>query len=274
MRNSPVVLAIVAAIGAIYGCSLPREGLFADPSGGGGAPSVTSAGGGQSVATGSTATATTSTGGTVVTCTLDSDCTGGTTCKAPRCTNGACEIETASLDGAVCEAAAGPCFDESQCAGGDCVPRPKAAAMIDDDTPGNCTSLACDGSGASTPVANTADLPTDQDSSDCAVPVCNGTTAGTKTLTDGAGCGNNQHCLAGQCKECASDSHCGNDLSSCTTAVCNAGKCGQKDVPNGNACGIGGKCASGACCIASICGGGSECCIPFQHCNAADHCTF
>lgn len=276
MRTSPVLFAIVAAaVGAVYGCSLPLEGLSASANSGGsgGERSVTSAGGALSTATGTTTSASTSSG---VSCTEDSECSGGTECKTPKCLSGACGFETAPHDGTVCGAASGPCFDDSLCFKGQCENRPKqAGTVVSNDNPGDCTSLRCDGTGESTAVADIMDLPMDPDNNDCSVPTCDGDKAGTKTLDNGAACGGNKHCFNGQCQECLQNSDC-QDGKTCTDPVCNAGKCELKAVNNGNGCGIGGKCAGGACCgwKIAICGGGNECCLPAQHCNSQDHCVF
>jgi hypothetical protein len=134
------------------------------------------------------------------------------------------------------------------------MPRPKPpGTVLDDGAPGNCTDLLCDGSGNSMPVANTADLPVDQEGSDCAVPACNGTTVGATALSDGANCGDHQYCLAGQCRQCARDSNCGGDFNICTNAVCDAGTCKQAPAFNGLWCGLGKACSQGKCCSTPGC---------------------
>ncbi len=275
MRTYPVLFAFVAAaVGAVYGCSLPLDGLSASANSGGaggagGERSVTSAGGALSTATGAT-TASTSTG---VSCTKDEECSGETKCKTPKCLDGACGFEIMSHDGTVCGAASGPCFDESLCVDGECEIRPKPAGTVIDDTPGDCTGLRCDGAGKSMTVANTADTPEDKDSTDCNVPTCKETMASTQPLDNGANCQSGKHCFNGQCKDCGLDSNCGGDLNPCTSAVCNSGTCGQKNVADGTSCLLGGACAGGNCCLGSVCSG--KCCGNGNYggCNGAGKCN-
>lgn len=197
---------------------------------------------------------------------MDAECSGGTTCKTPKCTNGACGFETASHDAAVCAPPSGPCFDESQCAGGECAPRPKpGSTTVDDGAPGNCTKLFCDGTGKSTPVADPADPPADPDTTDCSVPSCTGTSPASTLKDDGASCGQGWHCLAGQCRECASDPDCPGDLNLCTDTFCNNGTCDQKPVAAGSSCVVGTCFGSNCCVFSQICSG--QCCSFTEHCS-------
>ena len=272
MRASFVFSALaVTALAAAYGCTLPLQGLSPDGTGGTATTSVTSAGGASTtVTTGpgtTTTTVTTASGGG---CMADGECTGTVECATAKCVVGTCTLDVATHEGVACGApAAGPCFDASTCVNGQCVVHPKAGStVVDDGTPGNCTSLFCDGTGVSQPVAAASDAPMDSDPTDCSAPKCNGTNVEAKTLADGTPCGQGFHCYQGSCQECVLSSDCGTDFNSCTSEVCNNGMCAHFPVSNLTACLIG-SCVGGDCCLnVKICGNNNDlCCGAFEHCS-------
>lgn len=237
MRNSPVILAIAATIGAIHGCSLPLEGL---PLGGdGGATSVTSAGGALSTTTG---TMTSASGG-----------------MAPSTSTGVMECTTSSQ----CPSA-GPCVTIT-CSMGQCVPTNLGDGTPVPDESGNCRKIVCMGG-----VQMTQPDPDDftEDGNPCTHEACGANGLLHDPVQNGSACGDpGQHCLDGQCRDCASDGDCSDDGNVCTSAVCNQGTCGQKSV--GGICNNGGVslCDNGSCCLQS------KVCYD-KCCSASEHCTF
>ena len=235
MRNSPAILAIAAAaIGAVHGCTLPLAGLSPDSHGGGGS----SAGGAPSTVTGATMSASsgtdpsTSTG--VMACTTQGQCPSDTPCLTYACKKGQCLA----------------------------TPRSEGVEIPDDD--GNCKKTACkDGVlEAQTDLDDVGD-----DSNPCTQDTCDDDGPRHDPGSNGSACGPpGQHCLDGQCRECASDGDCSEDGNVCSAPVCNAGTCGQKKV--GGACYNGGVsfCDGGSCCPSSkICY--FQCCSPTEHCT-------
>ena len=263
MRNSPVILAVVAAIGTIYGCSLPLEGLVTE--------GTTSAGGAPSTASGTTmssaggAASSTSTG--MLVCATADQCPSDMPCLTYACTMGRC-VATDVLDD----------------------------TDIPDD-PGNCKKTVCRGG-----APETQPDPTDADDGDpCTLDVCDGAEPRHDPGKDGDDCGPpGQHCFEGTCLECGTADQCPQGADSCQRATCSSGMCGfteeldgakcadgtscksagtckdgtcvQKNISDGISCvPVVASCVSGECCAnLKICG--KECCSLLQFCDQSHHC--
>lgn len=262
MRTSPVLLAVVAAIATVYGCTLPLEGLL--PEG------TASAGGAPSTGSGTTAS---STGGTA-----SSTSTGMLVCATPD----QCPSDV-------------PCLSYA-CTMGRCV-----AANVTDGTPisddaGNCKKTVCVGG-----APETQSDPTDVDDGDpCTLDACDGPEPRHDPGNDGDDCGPpGQHCFKGECLECGTPDQCPQSANPCEAATCSSGICGLTEAQDGTTCADGteckdagvcakGKCAqqnksnstscafgaakcNDGCCIVASCG--TQCCLPLQHCNSQDKCV-
>jgi hypothetical protein len=282
MRTSPVLFAIVAAaVGAVYGCSLPLDGLPVSANSGGaggagGARSAASAGGALATATGTTTSAngggtasSTSTGGTA--CTTKDQCPSDNPCITYECAMNLC-VPSSQKDGTEVLLVAGDC-KKTVCMGGAPMSIPDLTDAGQDSNP--CTSDTCDANGPVHAPGN-----------------------------DGDACGSSgHHCFAGQCLDCATPDQCPQGTNPCKPAtcfggacgfaddpdgvscanstecksqgVCSGGTCSQKDKNDGTPCGLGaGKCASGDCCFGSVCSG--KCCGTGNYggCNGAHKCNF
>jgi hypothetical protein len=247
MRTSPVLLAVVAAIGTIYGCTLPLEGL--SPEG------TTSAGGAPTTVSGPT---TSSTGGAA-----SSTSTGLLECATQaQCPSDIpCVIYTCTMD--------------------HCVPAnvPDGTGIVDDS--GNCKKTVCMG-GAPKTQPDPADA---ADGDPCTHDVCDGDQPRHDPGNDGDDCGPpGQHCFNGKCLECATPDQCPKGTNPCQIPTCSSGMCGLTKEADGASCASGtfckneGVCANGTCvqkdkadgtpCILFLtsCVGG-ECCANFKVCG-------
>jgi hypothetical protein len=133
-------------------------------------------------------------------------------------------------------------------------------------TPGDCKTAVCDGSGGLTNIPNDADV--DNDGNDCTSDACSGGVIVHTDLGSGAGCSQSGGAVcngSGSCVACVGDGDCGGGM------ICQANKCvpplcqnGAKD-PTETDVDCGGACApcadTKAClapsdCVSSVCTGG------------------
>lgn len=268
MRISPVLPAIVVTvIAAVYGCSLPLEGLPAGAGGAGGADGA----GGTTSATATGDVTGSSTGVIAVTCNVDSDCGTQTPCASFVCMDGKCLQSTTPDDMPVGTNMPGDC-QKTICMSGKQVTLPDPGDVGDDQNP--CTVDTCDEKGSTH------------------VPQPNGND-----------CGSGNHCFDSQCVQCENADQCPKDSNACIIATCfnnqcgtamdmdgthcadakdcksegqcNNGACVQPNKSEGASCevlGFSGVCKKGSCCATTICN--NVCCILGQHCGMNGKCTY
>ena len=266
MRTSPVLLAIVGAIGTIYGCTLPLDGLFVEgTTSAGGAPSTTASGTTSSATSGTASSMSTG----VLTCTTADQCPSDLPCVTYACTMGQC-VAANVTDG----------------------------MMVPDDD-GNCKKTVCMG-GAPTTQPDPADIA--DDSNSCTLDVCSDNDEPLHNPgNNGSDCGPpGKHCFDGKCLECATAEQCPQSANPCQLATCFSGMCGLTDEQDGKSCAASteckdaGVCAGGVCaqqaksdgtscalgfakCADGCCGVkacGDQCCFPAQHCSSQGTCTY
>jgi hypothetical protein len=129
---------------------------------------------------------------------------------------------------------------------------------LQNQTPGDCQVVQCDGNGGEMAVADTNDAPADPTPDDCEMPICNGTTPGTTPANNGGNCtvgGVTGKCNAGQCVQCVGDGDCPGQGAKCVMGMCVSCSDG---VMNGAETGIdcGGACKK---CDGDTCGGNGDC---------------
>lgn len=149
MRISPVIPAIVAmTVAAVYGCSLPLEGMSSPGAGGNDdTASVTSVGGAQATVT-ETATSSTSTGSAQ--CTTKSECPPDGDCATYECTLGQC-VQTSLNEGKALPDPGGNCA-KTVCLSGVLTTQDDDGDSVDDGDP--CTIDGCSGGSVTHAPAN------------------------------------------------------------------------------------------------------------------------
>ena len=197
------------------------------------------------------------------TCTLDSQCPAGGACQVAKCTTGTCGfIAAPAADLPAGSQLAGDCqkltcngtsqtpvsvADNSDLPtddGNECTFDTCTAGVVDHggkplgtpvaaQTPNDCKTRVCNGSGGQTDEANALDLPLD-DGNECTSQTCVGTVPTTTPTAPGSPCtaGGTVCDGAGICVACVHDSDCPTTgAGACQVPVCTTGTCGFGPAP-------------------------------------------
>ena len=110
------------------------------------------------------------------------------------------------------------------CVGGQCgMANAAMGTAVPNQTPGDCKSVVCNGSGAPVSVNDDSDLPVDGNG--CTRDVCAAGVPSNPNQSSGTACGDNLMCNGqGACVGCITAANCGPDTT-CQTHACNNGTC-------------------------------------------------
>lgn len=235
---------LFVAIGVAGACSVYDESLL----GGGGSGAGPSSGGGEdggdggngstsdgsSTASGSTGNVTTGGG-----CTTVDECPGeDSPCATRACEDGICSVQ-----------------NEVQ------------GVALQEQSPGDCVLLVCDGSGGVETVDDDGDLPPD-DGNQCTAAACAGGAPVHVAVTDGDACDQDggQVCLGQVCVQCIGNDDCDGSgqcspANTCVAPQCNDGSTNGEETdtdcggPACDPCPLGDDCAVDADCRSGECNG-------------------
>jgi hypothetical protein len=137
------------------------------------------------------------------------------------------------------------CGSDTECVTWACTSNMCVPSYTADQTPlatqtaGDCRVVVCNGTGGTRSDPDNADVPDDDDPTDCVVPICDGGAPSTqlKNVDESCGAGDDQHCtLGGDCVDCLAPQHCPDPepANECRVADClGDNTCGGADVAQG-----------------------------------------
>jgi hypothetical protein len=196
----------------------------------------------------------------------------GDNCKTEVCVMGSTSPTQVNADeGLKCANPMGVCYNDSVCAAGACMPKPKPPGddAGDNGVPGDCKGSVCDGNGGTMNAPDDTDVPMDPNPNDCVMPVCTGGNLNMNAPENkGESC---VHPVSGMSGKCCGTSCCAGASGNPST-FCDANSmCCATIVCNGTCCPMGASCHQNACCAsATVCN--NVCCTAKYPCNNTGVC--